>query len=216
VVTYVVSKSEKAEGPLGECKGRRLLEKSIPDPRFVGLLEREVREELFLKRRIPKQLVERLLRYRRAYVDGAALAHELAKRGVLGRHVVLLGGGELVRSARRPAGPLEIFPDRLPEQLELAYGLLPGLGRAIRVRRADDSLAETGIQVLGMEAEKDVARSPNRVGRIQKFLLNEWRSSIILEIRVAIAIYAPTTVYSHGSIVSKARFWMCVRIGAAI
>jgi hypothetical protein len=66
-------------------------------------------------------------------------------------------------------------------------------------RLRGDSLTQTGIQVLGMEAEKNIARLPEGVGGIQEFPLDEGWGSIVAEIRLAVAIYSVPTVDVPGS-----------------
>lgn len=79
-------------------------------------------------------------------------------------------------------------------------GVLARLQGGIYVGCADDPLTQTGIQVLRMEAEKDVAGLPELVDRIQELLLDEGRGSIVAEIWFGVAIYSVPTVDVPGSV----------------
>jgi hypothetical protein len=188
-------------------------EELIPGERLLVELERKFGEELILEQGIPKEAVKVFMRYTRMDVALASFPDELGQSVVLARHSFPVNRGKLSRSARRPAGSLEILPDRFPEGVELACSLFPHRGRGLRVRRANESFAEARVQVLGMEPEEDVAGLPDLAGRIEKLLFNGGMGSVIAKIGFVTPIDPMPAIDSR---TSEERHAFILRVRAAV
>ena len=146
-------------------------------------------------------------------LETAFLADKLGQPSVLVGHPFALGGRQFRGPARSPRRPPKVRPDRSPKRFNLTCGLLPDLVVDSWVRRANDSFAEAWVQVLGMQAEKDVARLPDLARRVEKLLFNGGVGSIVVEVRVVTPIdpVSPVDIRS-----SEERHALIVRFRPAV